>query len=128
MLESPINSQPDALALLARAERVDIDPTTPDMYDVIVVSDDDLIGRVAFSIFEQHRNDWRAEFQRTHRRPPNAHEETTYVLGENTKRRLINYRYLAEARLAGRLSTGSARDSFIVRSLRKAMAHRYRAV
>ena len=128
MLESPTQLQADSIDLLARAERVDLDPAQPDMYDVIVVSDDDLIGRVAFSIFEQHRNDWRAEFQRTNRRMPNAHEETTYVLGENTKRRLINYRYLAEARLAGRLSTGSARDSFIVRSLRKAMAHRYRAI
>ncbi len=110
----------------AVADRTEKSPALPDMFEIMVVSDDDLIGRVAFSIFEQHRADWRAEFQRTHRRAPNAHEETTYVLGENTKRRLINYRYLAEARLAGRLSPASASDSFIVRSLRKAMARRYR--
>ncbi len=95
------------------------------VFQNLVLGDNDIVGMAAYSIYEQHRTEWRENFVSAHGFAPNSSDEENFNLGENTRRRLIGYRFLAEARLAGHMAeTNSARESFILRALRVAMRSR----
>ncbi len=78
----------------------------------LVRSEDDVIGLLAFAIFERQRLEWLAVFEKSCGRLPNADELNAYVLGELTDRRLANYRELAAAALTRQRAeeTGSERS------------------
>lgn len=86
------------------------------MFATLVVGDADVVGLLAYSIYRQCKDEWRAEFNKDFGREPNAHEMAVYELGEQTPRRKITYRFLADARLTGAytdVSRSSANHSFI---------------
>ena len=67
----------------------------------LVKDDGDIAGLVAYSIYKQHKLDWLTAFEAAKRRAPNDAELASYIIGEGTPRRLVTYRHLAEAVLAG---------------------------
>ena len=71
------------------------------VFSSLVTADNDVVGLVAYSIYKQNKLDWLLAFQRTVGREPNEHENTAYIIGEATPRRLATYRHLAESTLAG---------------------------
>ena len=76
----------------------------------------DVVGLLAYSMYCQCKNERRAEFNKAFGREPNAHETTVYELGEQTARRKITYRFLADARLTGactNLCESTPKHSFV---------------
>jgi len=71
------------------------------VFSSLVTADNDIVGLVAYSIYKQNKLDWLLAFQRSVGREPNEHENTAYIIGEATPRRLATYRHLAESTLAG---------------------------
>lgn len=71
------------------------------VFSSLVTGDNDIVGLVAYSIYKQNKLDWLLAFQRSIGREPNEHENTAYIIGEATPRRLATYRHLAESTLAG---------------------------
>ncbi len=67
----------------------------------LVKDDGDIAGLVAYSIYKQHKLDWLTAFEAAKRRAPDDAELASYIIGEGTPRRLVTYRHLAEAVLAG---------------------------
>ncbi len=67
----------------------------------LVKQDSDIAGLVAYSIYKQNKLDWLNAFEQWKGRAPNADELAAYTIGEGTPRRLVTYRHLAEAMLAG---------------------------
>ena len=67
----------------------------------LVKDDGDIAGLVAYPIYKQHKLDWLTAFETAKRRAPNDAELDSYIIGEGTPRRLVTYRHLAEAVLAG---------------------------
>lgn len=82
----------------------------------LVMGNADVVGLLGYSLYCQCKEEWRAAFNQTFGREPDAHETTVYELGEQTARRKITYRFLADARLAGaytNIGRSAARHSFI---------------
>ena len=82
----------------------------------LVMGNADVVGLLGHSMYCQCKEDWRAEFNAAFGREPDAHETTVYELGEQTARRKITYRFLADARLAGAYTNSgrsAARHSFV---------------
>ncbi|MBV8850172.1 MAG: hypothetical protein JOZ16_11380, partial [Methylobacteriaceae bacterium] len=71
------------------------------VFSHLVTSDNDIVGLVAYSIYKQNKLDWLLAFQRAVGREPSELENTAYIIGEATPRRLATYRHLAESTLAG---------------------------
>lgn len=67
----------------------------------LVMGDIDIVGHLAFSLYCECKEEWRAAFIKAYGREPNAHETAVYELGELTARRKLTYRFLADARLTG---------------------------
>lgn len=76
----------------------------------LVKEDSDIAGLVAYSIYKQNKLDWLAAFEQAKGRAPTADEQASYIIGEGTPRRLITYRHLAEAMLAGTGPDGTGRS------------------
>jgi hypothetical protein len=74
----------------------------------LVRGENDIVGLLAFAIFERHRLEWLDVFEKSCGRLPNNDELNAYVLGESTERRLANYRELAETALAQRRQEAAA--------------------
>jgi hypothetical protein len=87
----------DAHTGLATAEEGDRNP----VFTSLVKADGDIVGLVAYSIYKQNKLDWLLAFQRALGREPSEQENTAYIIGEATPRRLATYRHLAESTLAG---------------------------
>ena len=86
----------------------------------LVSGDDDFVGLLAMAIYEQHRRDWLLNYRETFGRAPDEHACRLYDIAENTPRRLAAYRQLAEARLAGNVSSAPVgpTESFLTRLYR----------
>ena len=65
------------------------------MFDLLVESEADVAGLIAYSLTERTRRDWIAAFRAVQRREPNAAEREAFHLGEQLPRRLAAYRALA---------------------------------
>ncbi|MCC3245872.1 hypothetical protein LG047_11105 [Methylocystis sp. WRRC1] len=63
----------------------------------LVSGDDDIIGLVAYSLYKQNKIDWMRAFESQNGRAPNDQEFASYIIGENTPRRVATYRFLAES-------------------------------
>ena len=72
------------------------------VFESLVTADGDIVGLVAYSIYKQNKHDWLIAFDKLKGRPPNEGEQSAYIVGESTPRRLAIYRHLAEATLEGR--------------------------
>lgn len=70
------------------------------IFGALVRSDDDLVGLVAYSLYKQQKRDWLVSFARENKRQPDVNEANSYIMGEQTPRRLETYRRLAEDSLA----------------------------
>src|SRR4051795_11371149 len=71
------------------------------VFSHLVTGDNDIVGLVAYSIYKQNKLDWLLAFHRATGREPSEQENTAYIIGEATPRRLATYRHLAESTLAG---------------------------
>src|SRR3954453_18649923 len=71
------------------------------VFSHLVTGDNDIVGLVAYSIYKQNKLDWLLAFHRAPGREPSEQENTAYIIGEATPRRLATYRHLAESTLAG---------------------------
>jgi hypothetical protein len=71
------------------------------VFSHLVAGDNDIVGLVAYSIYKQNKLDWLLAFHRATGRGPTEQENTAYIIGEATPRRLATYRHLAESTLAG---------------------------
>jgi len=67
------------------------------VFPKLVVGDDDIIGLVAYSLYKQNKIDWMRAFESQNGRAPNEAEFVSYLIGENTPRRVATYRFLAES-------------------------------
>ncbi|MCA3562844.1 MAG: hypothetical protein IOC90_15275 [Methylocystis sp.] len=65
------------------------------MLDLLVESETDVAGLIAYSLTERTRRDWIAAFRSVQRREPNAAEWQAFHLGEQLPRRLAAYRAMA---------------------------------
>ena len=91
-------------------------PATADgMMTGLVMGNTDIVGLLAYSMYSQFREEWRAEFRKAFGRDPDAHELAVYEVGEHTARRKMTYRFLADARVIGTYADmpGSATQSFV---------------
>jgi hypothetical protein len=95
----PIGSGYEATGstLTASGEDGDRNP----VFSHLVTGDNDIVGLVAYSIYKQNKLDWLLAFHRATGREPSEQENTAYIIGEATPRRLATYRHLAESTLAG---------------------------
>jgi hypothetical protein len=89
----------------------------------------DCVGLLAMAIYEQHRRDWMQNYQATFGRTPDEYAQQVFELGEHTRRRLLAYRQLAEARLAQTVSPVpvGATESFLTRLYRADRSERRKA-
>ena len=91
-----------AVPALRREEGADnADGAKRGVFASLVSGDGDIVGLVAYSIYKQHKLDWLRAFQAAQGRAPNEAELASYIVGEGTPRRLMTYRHLADATLAG---------------------------
>jgi hypothetical protein len=86
-------------------------------FDKLVRGENDVVGLLAFAIFERHRLEWLDVFEKSCGRLPNNDELNAYVLGEATERRLVNYRELAESALAQQRQDTSSESEASARGL-----------
>lgn len=77
----------------------------------LVKEDADIAGLVAYSIYKQNKLDWLTAFEQAKGRAPTPDEQASYIIGEGTPRRLVTYRHLAEAMLAGTGPDGPGRSA-----------------
>ena len=82
------------------------EPATADgernlVFPNLVREDGDIVGLVAYSIYKQNKLDWLQAFERVKGRAPEPAEQSAYIIGESTPRRLATYRHLADATLMG---------------------------
>ncbi len=93
-----------------RADPIDtadaIEGQRSEMFGQLVKDADDLVGMVAYGLYKLARRDWSEAFMARHRRAPDAVELNSFILGEQTPRRIESYRLLAETKL--QLSPASA--------------------
>jgi hypothetical protein len=89
----------------------------------------DCVGLLAMAIYEQHRRDWMQNYQATFGRAPDEYARHVFELAEHTRRRLLAYRQLAEARLAETVSPApiGATESFLTRLYRADRSERRKA-
>jgi hypothetical protein len=66
------------------------------MFDLLVETDTDVTGHIAYSMTERTRRDWIAAFRAVQRREPTAAELEAFHLGEQLPRRLAAYRHMAD--------------------------------
>jgi len=66
------------------------------MFDLLVETETDVTGLIAYSLTERTMRDWRAAFRAVQRREPNAAELEAFHLGEQLPRRLAAYRHMAD--------------------------------
>jgi len=87
---------------------------------VLLKQNCDCVGLLAMAIYEQHRRDWMQNYQATFGRAPDEYARHVFELAEHTRRRLLAYRQLAEARLAETVSPApiGATESFLTRLYR----------
>ena len=71
------------------------------IFEALVTGEGEIAGLVAYSIYKQNKRAWLQAFIKATRRPPTDDELRAYVIGESTDRRLVTYRHLAAATLAG---------------------------
>ena len=89
------------------------------VFESLVTADGDIVGLVAYSIYKQNKHDWLIAFEKLKSRPPNDGEQSAYIVGESTPRRLAIYRHLAEATLDGRgpdVPAGPSAEAFAQRT------------
>ncbi len=89
------------------------------VFESLVTGDGDIVGLVAYSIYKQNKHDWLIAFDKNKGRQPNDGEQSAYIIGESTPRRLAIYRHLAEATLEGRgpeVPAGPATEAFAQRT------------
>ena len=89
------------------------------VFESLVTADGDIVGLVAYSIYKQNKHDWLIAFDKQKGRPPNEGEQSAYIVGESTPRRLAIYRHLAEATLEGRgpeVPAGPSTEAFAQRA------------
>ncbi len=70
------------------------------IFGALVRSDEDLVGLVAYALYKLQKRDWLVSFARENKRQPDINEANSYIMGEQTPRRLETYRRLAEDSLA----------------------------
>jgi hypothetical protein len=66
------------------------------IFELLVQSESDLTGLLAYSLYKQNKRDWLIAFRATHGRDPEAAETEAFILGERLPRRTATYRRLAE--------------------------------
>jgi hypothetical protein len=71
------------------------------IFDNLVGSEGEVAGLVAYSIYKQNKRAWLDDFIKATGRTPTEAETRSYIIGENTERRLAIYRQLAAAALGG---------------------------
>jgi hypothetical protein len=86
-----------------RMPRIDI--TTPQpaphtklnpMYDLLVQSETDVTGLLAYALYKQNKRDWLITFHEQSGREPTASEIESFITGERIPRRIATYRRLAD--------------------------------
>ena len=94
------------------------------VFQLFCSSEHDFVGIVAYAIHETQVREWREAMLRACHRAPTEDELRAHRISETTPRRILNYRYLAGERIAGRgpdLTPGVAKVSFIARALAAGM-------
>ncbi len=71
------------------------------IFEALVTREGEVAGLVAYSIYKQNKRAWLQDFIKATGRPPSDAETRSYIIGESTDRRLVTYRHLAAATLAG---------------------------
>ncbi len=93
-----------------------------EVFDGLVIGEADIVGLLSYAIYIQFKDEWAAEFRRKFGRAPDTHELAVYELGEQTARRKVTYRFLADSRLTGKYDKGQnviAGHSFVQRAYEK---------
>ncbi|MGL4635152.1 MAG: hypothetical protein ACRCWF_04150 [Beijerinckiaceae bacterium] len=70
------------------------------MFELLVQSENDVTGLMAYALYKQNKRDWLVTFQATNGRAPTDAEVAAFILGERIPRRTSTYRNLAEDMLA----------------------------
>lgn len=109
--DTPAGVMPTNTASAMASQAAAVETTERDgIFRQLVKEDSDIAGLVAYSIYKQNKLDWLAAFEQAKGRAPTADEQASYIIGEGTPRRLITYRHLAEAMLAGTGPDGTGRS------------------
>ena len=66
------------------------------MFELLVQSDNDVTGLLAYALSKQNKRDWLMAFQVAQGRDPNAEEMAAFLLGERLQSRVATYRLSAE--------------------------------
>jgi hypothetical protein len=84
------------------------------VFSKLVANDKDITGLVAYGLYKLAKRDWAEAFRAENHRDPTDEEANVFILGEQTPRRLENYRQLAVATLraqGGKASGGMTQAS-----------------
>jgi hypothetical protein len=76
-------------------EAVQAEETHNPMFELLVQSESDVTGLLAYALYKQNKRDWLIAFQATHGRDPDGAETEAFILGERLPRRTATYRRLA---------------------------------
>jgi hypothetical protein len=70
------------------------------LFELLVQSEGDVTGLLAYSLYKQNKRDWLIAYQATHSHDPGAAETAAFILAERLPRRVATYRRLAEDMLS----------------------------
>jgi hypothetical protein len=87
-------------ALLTHALETNDDPHRNPIFELLVKSENDVVGLLAYGLYKQNKRDWLIAFQANHGRAPDAAELAAFILAERIPRRITTYRHLAENMLS----------------------------
>jgi hypothetical protein len=90
-------------APIKRMPRIDITAPQPSpqdklnpMYELLVQSETDVTGLLAYALYKQNKRDWLIAFHERTAREPTGSEIDSFITGERISRRIATYRRLAD--------------------------------
>ena len=75
------------------------DPSYNRAFDVLVTSDDDVEGRLAYAYYKRHKRSWLFNFRQSRSRDPNHEEEQVFAEGACVPDQVSRYRQQAQSAL-----------------------------
>jgi hypothetical protein len=88
---------------IKRMPRIDITAPQPSaqdklnpMYELLVQSETDVTGLLAYALYKQNKRDWLIAFHERAAREPTGSEIDSFITGERIARRIATYRRLAD--------------------------------
>ncbi|MEG0107744.1 MAG: hypothetical protein RR705_02690 [Lachnospiraceae bacterium] len=94
------------------------------IYEKLVISDDDLVGLVAYGIYKKHKIEFITRFKEEHQRDPEKGECEAFFITSTTESQLAKYRDQAESILSEAVGNVASEE---ISKFEKEMLRNYKA-